>query len=422
MALNSILQYFVDVMENIAFRRLVDLNWGTDVPVPQLTAEMVVLDPATISDILTQLVSGQLLLPTPAIREILRERLGFPSEESETLEITEEEEIEPEDVEPEGEVEDEPKASAPPSEDTLKLIGHEIIVPENHSELANVHNPRLHDEFWRTLTLKEEASDIRELKQQWDSFDDEMVARVSRALKDPTQAFLAAARRLLNQKNLASLSSLSLGGGVDGALERSLFAIFEEIGIDARMWAKRHVSDNLGLNAPMSDQLVVRWLSQNALETIRRLIASLTGTLTRKMFTDTELQQQIQHGVVTPGVTARLVKDAMSRYDKFIKVSVPGFTDPHVGKSIRAGRDSIMQNPRVLKAERTEILDGNTCENCSRLDGLVLAVDSEVFSSIRPPQNCQGGARCRGTLLFYLVDEENVPNDSRVPKVEETQI
>ena len=48
---------------------------------------------------------------------------------------------------------------------------------------------------------------------------------------------------------------------------------------------------------------------------------------------------------------------------------------------------------------RSEILDRNTCEPCSRLDGSVFEIGSADFHKFQPPAECLGRDRCRG---FYV--------------------
>lgn len=48
---------------------------------------------------------------------------------------------------------------------------------------------------------------------------------------------------------------------------------------------------------------------------------------------------------------------------------------------------------------RSEVLDSNTCDTCSKLDGTVIEVGHRDFYRFQPPALCEGGDRCRG---FYI--------------------
>ena len=104
LALNAMCNYVSNVMERVAFRRLVDLNWGPDAPVPDLKFEMIKLDVTEISNALAALVNGSLLLPSKDVRQTIREWWNLPLED---------EDIEPEpESEPESEPEPEPASAS----------------------------------------------------------------------------------------------------------------------------------------------------------------------------------------------------------------------------------------------------------------------------------------------------------------------
>ena len=91
-----------------------------------------------------------------------------------------------------------------------------------------------------------------------------------------------------------------------------------------------------------------------------------------------------------------------------------------IGEGIRSGRDTMAQNPDVSVAMRSEILDGNTCPNCIRLDGYTTQVNSENFAKYSPPRWCFGGNNCRGIWVYIKKDETPQPEVTKQqPNVEE---
>lgn len=85
MAVGGILRHFTDTMNHIAFRKLVDINWGTAVPVPELVGEMIILDPVDVANVLVGLIGGDLLRVDDNTRKIIRERLQLPPEEEDAV-------------------------------------------------------------------------------------------------------------------------------------------------------------------------------------------------------------------------------------------------------------------------------------------------------------------------------------------------
>jgi hypothetical protein len=81
LALRGLLERFTDTMEQTAFRHYVTMNWGPEVPVPTLSAEMIIIDPLQMSELLSNLVAGGLLKPTKDVRDQVRDSLGMHPEE-----------------------------------------------------------------------------------------------------------------------------------------------------------------------------------------------------------------------------------------------------------------------------------------------------------------------------------------------------
>ena len=69
------------------------------------------------------------------------------------------------------------------------------------------------------------------------------------------------------------------------------------------------------------------------------------------------------------------------------------------GVSYNQGRSAEILSSSAEFVVRSEILDGNTCANCSTLDGQVVQVGSTDYHMWLPPAGCLGGDNCRG---FYV--------------------
>ena len=84
-----------------------------------------------------------------------------------------------------------------------------------------------------------------------------------------------------------------------------------------------------------------------------------------------------------------------------------------VSSAINRARDSVAQGllsaatergakvGRVM-AERSAVLDSNTCATCRDLDGRTAVVGSESYRRLTPPNQCQGRERCRCVWLYRL--------------------
>lgn len=57
-------------------------------------------------------------------------------------------------------------------------------------------------------------------------------------------------------------------------------------------------------------------------------------------------------------------------------------------------------------AERSAVMDQNTCAQCAALDGARVKFGSRAYFNISPPNKCAGGDRCRCIFTFILPDED----------------
>lgn len=77
----------------------------------------------------------------------------------------------------------------------------------------------------------------------------------------------------------------------------------------------------------------------------------------------------------------------------------------------RTGRDRAASAYNIEACFASEILDGNTCRECREID----LVDFETFEDGRAAypfggyKACAGGLRCRGTLVFVLSEDGEIP-------------
>lgn len=75
--------------------------------------------------------------------------------------------------------------------------------------------------------------------------------------------------------------------------------------------------------------------------------------------------------------------------------------------------------PRASLVYASELLDGNTCRACSRIDGTEYATEEEARADYPLPEGryvrCEGGPRCRGTLVRVWAEEEATVQDAPPP-------
>lgn len=96
-----------------------------------------------------------------------------------------------------------------------------------------------------------------------------------------------------------------------------------------------------------------------------------------------------------------------------------------VSGAYNAGRDAIVKEAKEqaarrgvepdIIAERTSVLDEDTCDPCAGLDGERALVGSKKYENIRPPNKCKGKGRCRCIFSYILPSERGF--DAAVDKL-----
>lgn len=123
-------------------------------------------------------------------------------------------------------------------------------------------------------------------------------------------------------------------------------------------------------------------------------VSELIGRLEREALRlITDLSQQGLEG----DALADAVSDGLKALsDAPISRAARGATSEafNLGRNLAAQQSA----DRIDRVVRTEILDENTCDPCLALDGKVVAMNSDEYFELMPPNKCDGRELCRG---FY---------------------
>lgn len=118
------------------------------------------------------------------------------------------------------------------------------------------------------------------------------------------------------------------------------------------------------------------------------------------------------------GASARLIREGMARA---VRQASPKSTED-VARQAASAAQGIGRNvaaraaPRPRRVYASELLDSNTCAPCSRVDGREYASLEEALLDYPGAGGhvfCDGGQRCRGTLVY--VWDESPPTTDRPP-------
>lgn len=123
-----------------------------------------------------------------------------------------------------------------------------------------------------------------------------------------------------------------------------------------------------------------------------------------------------QHELVQ--VAEQRVEGATASYETPSRSSFAGVANTYSAASFGQGRheyirqlkaeaeDAGIDDPRIV-AERSSVLDDNTCSQCEDLDGERALVGSASYADKSPPHYCDGRKRCRCIWFYITPDEQN---------------
>ena len=388
-ALDGIATELAETFQEAIIEPMVRWNFGPNVVMPRLEFKLREPDGKQLAEVVEVFVRAGVLKPDASIEDLVREVIDLPPR-------TEDAEDEPATA---------ARAVAPAPAGTVKQIE-----PLRLQEFG--HDPtRDGSGFSRALTSREQTYKFREMNSEWDGFVGAMSTRLVVETDAAVEAYLRRLRRALSAGELATVRTL--------ALERKaiadLSAVFREATEQAVEWARVFVAEQAGL--PPVDlaarmRTILAWNWQSA---VRRWVENVTAALSRRMLHDQPLQADLVAGAVGQGTIDRVLSDARTTYSAMRASQATLVSKATVGGGIHGGLATVLDHARVVKVQRSAVLDAKVCRNCKTLDGLVF--EKADAPRIGPPDKCMGGSLCRCLLIPILDDESPQPETTTVDQV-----
>jgi len=382
MSLRSLAKQICNVINRYAIKQLVELNWGADAPVPELFCKLPVQNIDAIAEAAEKLVNASLLTPDENLEDFMRDVMDLPPRPEKGEEVGE----------------------PPESEEEIKQHErreHPIVLGEAKR-------------FWRPLTKYEDRESLVRLNEQWDIFEDLFSEQTEEVLEKQLEDLRKQIEAAVAQADMSKLKAVS------PKYARELKKIIRDLFVQAAEWARDQVEREYRLRIPELANKIVRWANARADIIGDRMANDIRETLLRAIFDDKELMSEIIAGQVG-AQTLKKVDSIAADVLKWFKDRKLGMVGAAVvGEGIRTGRDLIAQHPEIMWAQRSEVLDENTCSQCRKLDGIIVRVNSPEFARYSPPNYCLGSHQCRGVWVYIKRTETPPPEVTRAfPKVEE---
>lgn len=123
----------------------------------------------------------------------------------------------------------------------------------------------------------------------------------------------------------------------------------------------------------------------------------------------------VRRDVLTPQAVAEVATFTRSQFATTVtEFKLDGAVD--LGRQLtlqanRAGRDRAATTYPVSLIFASEIMDGNTCGPCGRIDGREFDTAEEARAQypFGGYKSCEGGLRCRGTVVYVMDEDGELP-------------
>lgn len=183
-------------------------------------------------------------------------------------------------------------------------------------------------------------------------------------------------------------------------LKSQLRAAVDGQAVSILRYGAETVSDQLGMpvKAPGIERLVdSSALQLRSMAAVDELINRHEGLVLERFVAFARGESAISIPVLAEGTVAGVAAKITS-------------TALNVGREAMA--DLVIQKAKDMGingeviAERSAVMDNNTCEKCQELDGARARFGSAKYYDMAPPNKCLGGDRCRCIYTYILPDEQ----------------
>ena len=392
MSLDAIAEHLRSVIQRDAITEGVKLNFGDSAPVPELRYKLPTVDPKILAETLNVLGTPGFLRPDDAIEAQIREMLDLPPI-------------------PEGRP---PVVPASP-----------VNVPATQSERVGAFRGRQGDirlaEFvgdpnppgakpWREFSERETALGLDALNQYWDGVVESLAGQADDVLDKVVERMLEDLKSRLRQGDIGAVIELPV------AYRQELRRVFQASYEEAMDWARAHISNVLNLDMPEVKAAVKSFLRATTNNAVDRLLDNLRQEVIRKAAHDTEYQAEVVAGRIGATTVARVVAEARANAEGIRATQLLATSQVVIGEGIHAGWSAVANDPKVVRAIRSAVLDKSVCPNCRALDGYTVVAPGGAkapdagFAEYSPPSRCEGGSRCRCTWVFVLDTDTAIPD------------
>jgi uncharacterized protein DUF935 len=367
--IEAIADWYLDIFTAHVIEDWVDWNYGKDEEAPALGYERVQDEELDVAD-LVSLVEKGLIQVDPELEADLRRRYKLPAASAPV---------------------EEPSSQAPPVEPAPVEARAGKARRVAAAATAEI---KLPDRDLRRLPYEQEVEakvDYELMDAQVQGRIDSLVAKVKNLQADQVDELAAAIEGAAG--DVQALAEIQATPVFTETLETSMLEMAAQ-GVEQAIGE----AERQGITPKMPD-LDTSALTSRAGAVDTLLSRSLSEAAGRKAVSLTT-----ESGALVPAEVASQVKDyLLSLSDDYLQQQLSGSTI----QAMNTGRKAVFAEnpPKYLYA--SELLDENACEECTAVDGTEYESleDAEADYPTGGFKDCEGGPRCRGTLVAVHTDE-----------------
>lgn len=359
MSLSAQANYICDTINSYAIPQLVDYNWDVE-GYPKLRCEKV--GGRNAEGIITgvnALVGGKVILPDKGMEEFMRDLLGLPEIDEETVRGGIPSTIS--DPESEPEPEPEPKKASEPK--------------------------RLSEITWRRDPTKyEERIKLAEIDAKFDTAEAEFVKQGVKITGEQLSAFLDQAAALANTGKWNEISQLT----IDGSPLTDYIVLFLA---DLFGFGSKQAGGELEIDAPSIPAKVKQVMALRAVTVSDKILTTLKSAAVFEMI------NAVDSGNKPDTKSIKGILEATAERD------LVGHATVQTAWAVNSGRDIVAEEAGVKRIQYSAILDKNTCDLCRELDNMIIDAGTEEAKRFKPPIH----SKCRCIYAYVLPEEQPQP-------------
>lgn len=252
---------------------------------------------------------------------------------------------------------------------------------------------------FRKLTMQEERCNFEYLNEQFNELQDEMQKELTEMTDEEIDKFLATAEKRINAGDIAAIALLGLliRGKVKKVIDEKLVAAYE-VGKKTATNEINKAAESDATGKSLTIDRAATPLEQTQLKNLD--VSDITDGFISEI--EQTAKGNIKNAIAVGAATAAIITTTKEKMKKTADKMISNLSATLIGQYVNRGRKQVFEQniKRIVSFQRSEILDGRTCEMCRELDELTVKADDPMA------QMDLVHSFCRGVWIpIFLVDE-----------------